>query len=131
MNQSAADSDRINRGLRRIPQSAVCQVQSFDLSSHALSIHSSIKNQRSSPIRPFLRTSARQAFSFGLLAFHLARISLSFCVVNFFDSVGVVDGLCAGAGVGEATIRIKRNAMILMNLWQTMNFSKVGVVLRD
>src|SRR5215472_18671808 len=95
-------------------------------------MQSSMKNHRSSPIRPFLRTSALQALRFGLLAFHLARISFNFCVVSFFESVGVVDGLCAGAGVGEATIGIKRNAMAVINLWvQTMNFSKVSVILRD
>jgi hypothetical protein len=34
------------------------------------------KNQRSSPARPFLRVSARHAFSFGLFWRHLARRSL-------------------------------------------------------
>src|SRR5262249_24155072 len=116
MNQSAADSDRINRGLRRIPQSAVYQVQSFDLSCHALSMHSSMKNQRSSPIRPFLRTSARQAFSFGLLAFHLACISFKFCVVSFFVSVCVRGGLCVCAVVGEGAIGMKRNPMVVIML---------------
>jgi len=78
-------------------------------------MQSSIKNQRSSPIRPFLRISARQALSFGLLAFHLARISSSFCVVSFFESVVVVDGVCAVAGIGKAMAGIAANAKAVMN----------------
>src|SRR5262249_61397750 len=68
-------------------------------------MQSSMKNHRSSPIRPFLRTSARQALSFGLLAFHFARISLSFWRVNFAFGAGVVaDEGWAGTGVGPATM---------------------------
>src|SRR5262245_38667552 len=85
-------------------------------------MQSSMKNHRSSPIRPFLRTSARQAFSFGLLAFHLVRISASFCRVSFFEAGAVADGPCAGVGVGEAMIVIESNATAPLNRRRTMNF---------
>src|SRR5262249_36869728 len=67
-------------------------------------MQSSMKNQRSSPIRPFLRTSARQALSFGLLAFHLARISLSFSRVSFLEDAGGAGAFCAETGAEEAMI---------------------------
>src|SRR6516165_6361386 len=61
-------------------------------------------NQRSSPISPLAFTSARQAFSLGLLAAHLAFICFSFSIVSFSrvglasDDAGAVVAW-AGAGV--------------------------------
>ena len=56
--------------------------------------------QRSSPISPFAFTSARQAFSFGLLATHLALITFSFSIVSF-----IFDGFASlGAGAGAVLL---------------------------
>ncbi len=64
---------------------------------HDFSIQPSKKNQRSSPTRPFVRASARQAFSLGLFARHLANISWTCSFVSFS-----LDGLGASAAAAGA-----------------------------
>src|SRR3954453_10192912 len=71
-------------------------------------MHSEMKNQRSSPLRPFFFTSARQALSFGRLAFHLARISLIFSRVSVsLDFFGSGAAVCASAGAAMIVAEIK------------------------
>src|SRR3954467_2578363 len=93
-------------------------------------MHSEMKNQRSSPARPFFLTSLRQALSFGRLAFHLARISLIFSRVtvsfDFFGVAAVAAGASVGAGVcaGAATIMADiRIAATMEARIQVMKFS--------
>src|SRR5689334_14794183 len=76
-------------------------------------MQSSMKNQRSSPARPFLRDSARHVFSLGLLACHFARMSRSFSRVSFFESDAAGAVPCADAATGRAMIAADIKAAVV------------------